>query len=81
MPFIKGNRHIAFIGNFQCRIEGFRHVGKQSRHFVAVFHIKFIVGKAEMVRIIQCRACRNTEFDFLCRGVRFINIMIVVRGH
>ena len=59
MALVKGYLHIALIGDFQRRIQRFRHIGKQLGHFVTALHVKLVVGKAEMVRVFEGTARRN----------------------
>ncbi|CDF04509.1 uncharacterized protein BN715_00858 [Megasphaera elsdenii CAG:570] len=81
MAFIKGDFDVAFIGDFQRRIQGFGHIGKEVRHFVAALHIKLIIIETEMRRVIEGTARRNTELDFLCRCVTGVDVMVIIGRH
>ena len=53
MTIVKGDVDVAFIGDFQGRIQGFRHIRKEVGHFIAALHIKFIIIEAEMGRVVE----------------------------
>ena len=81
MALTERNLDVALIGDFQRRIQGFGHVGKEVGHFVAALHIKFIIIKAEMRRVIEGTARRNTELDLLGSCIAGVDVMIIVGSH
>jgi phosphoglycerate dehydrogenase-like enzyme len=81
MALTERNLDVALIGDFQRRIQGFGHVGKEVGHFVTALHIKFIIIKTEMRRVIESTARRNTELDLLGSCIAGVDVMIIVGSH
>ena len=81
MAVIKADFDITFVGNFQGRIKGLDMIGKKLFHFFPRFHIKLVIGKTEMRRVVQGAACRNAKLHFLSRRVFFIKIVEIVCCH
>ena len=81
MTFTKTDIDVTFSGNFQSRIQCLRHVRKQGCHFLAAFHIKFIIRKSKMRRIVQGTSCRDAQLYLLRRRIRLFDIMVVIGRH
>ena len=77
----EGQGHMAAVRYLLRILNGAGILSQNGFHFRPALAVELIIGKMEMVGIIQRFPCRNTELDFLAPCIFLPGVVEIVGGH
>ena len=73
--------HLTALGDLRRILHGSGVLAQDGLHFRTALAIKFLIGKAEMIRIVQRISCGNAKLDFLAPGVFLLGVVEIIGRH
>ncbi len=77
----EGKLHLTALGDLRRILHSTGVLAQDGLHFRAALAIKFLIGKAEMVRIVQRISCGYAKLDFLASGVFLLGVVEIIGRH
>ena len=77
----EGKLHLTALSDLRRILHSAGVLAQDGLHFRTALAIKFLIGKAEMIRIVQRISCGNAKLDFLAPGIFLFGVVEIIGRH